>query len=144
MEKTDFIEIDLDRRRRLALPLGSLKRAQVEINKARQRDGLEPHSIFWVIQETLRALERQELDVEVLLILIWAALIYDDPGLTLAQAEAMNIRLFDCTDKLVKCINIWLHSPAPAADQAEDDTASPPLPQSTGSISGPSAASTSG
>jgi hypothetical protein len=137
-----LIPIVLDKPRNLALPMGALKRAQTEINAVRKSRGLEPHSIFWIVSNLVETVDRAELDVEIVIVLLWAALTHEDAEITVAQVEAMPIQIMECMQKLVECISAWMR--APSAPSQEVGDAALPLPLSNGSMSGLPAASTSG
>lgn len=138
-----FVDIELDRPRQMALPLGALEDAERELNKLRAAEGLEPIAIFKAVDEQIAATQASgAVSARVMFILLWASLLHEDPALTLAQVKAMPINAMYCATKVFECVRHWMQAPADEVDDAEPAPASQEK-KLNGSISGPLAASTS-
>jgi len=75
------IEVELDRPRKLLLTLEALKRAQTELNRERQND--PPKAIFRMMSEEME--KGVDIGVDFCEVMLWAAMLYDDPGITIDQ-----------------------------------------------------------
>ena len=87
-----LVDIVLDKPRKMLFTLLGLNRAQREINKLRG----DSVSIFKRIDEFIQCLLADDgnLPVDLIVVLIWASLLHEDPELTLEQADRM------CTSNL--------------------------------------------
>lgn len=142
MNNCEFIPIDLDKPRRMALPLGSLRQAQRELNKIRAAEGLPAVSIFAAVDEQIKAAKTTGgVDPNVLIVLLWASLLRDDPELTLAQVEAIDANSMYVSRKVFACVSEWMQTRSDAPEVADDGN--PPLEHLNGSTSGPVAGSSS-
>jgi len=81
MRISEPIEIELDRPRKLLLTIQALKRAQTELNRERQTD--PPKPIFRIMSEEME--KGVDIGVDFCEVMIWAAMLYDDPDITIDQ-----------------------------------------------------------
>ena len=75
MREAEFIDITLDRPRKMALPLGALRRAEREFNRQRALDGKPETSIFRIAgdQMTLLAVDGS-ISIDLVVVMLWASL----------------------------------------------------------------------
>lgn len=117
------VEIELDRKRFLDLDMAALWAAEKELSKQRG----QRVSVFRVIQEevaggsTLEALPN--LSVELILVLFWAALLRNDPEITLDQAGRLARNIGLVMRKTVEIVNRVFTAALDVDEQEEEPQA---------------------
>lgn len=132
------VEIELDKKRSMILTMGALMAAEREINKLR---ALEPkRSVFHLIDQEIRGVKELDISADLMLVLLWASLLHEEPTLTVDAVGAMATDLRDVMVKVLQLIhNTFLsdESAEIAGDEAEKKTKA----RQTGRPSGASPAS---
>ena len=101
MRVVEPIEVDLDKKRHLLLTLGGLKRAQIELNKARGTS----KSVYRVISEEMSKFDSGDLFGEDFCeAILWAALLHEDKSLTLDQVGDLPWNLREIPQLIVRLI----------------------------------------
>ena len=127
------VYIKLDRRRAIVLDMEALARAERELNKQRRDDGLFNISIFKVINDQVSGMSEMNIDVQVILILLWAGLLREDPALRLDAVGAMVRSPYRATGAVLKAIENYFRQETEDSDSEEGDGDKVPLDPSTGS-----------
>jgi hypothetical protein len=135
------IILEIDKPRQMTLPLGSLRRAERELNKLRAAKGLPLASIFQQIDEKFIKSNVVGIDLDLVITLLWASFLKDDPDIKVEDVERLDLPLMPAIEKLLACIQAWLLS-GPKS-QMEVGEADRPLALQNGSTSGPVAEPTS-
>jgi hypothetical protein len=124
----------LDRERDLVLGMFSLMRAERLINRQRREDGLDPISIFRVIDEAMAGVRDINVSAQFVLVMLWACLSEEDPNLTLSDVSKMIDKPLRVTAKIFEVIKAYFAT----NDETEAGEADRPLAERhNGTISGP-------
>ena len=136
MRAIESVEIDLGGRKRpLYFTHRVLRRAEVELNKSRMREGwTERVAIETAINRAIRTNFPHDLTE----ILLWAGLVDDDPSLRPDTIGDVITDRLDVVKKLIEAVTNCYPRPEPDAAPEVGDTAAP---FSNGSTSGASDAS---
>jgi hypothetical protein len=140
----ELIPIELDKPRTMALPLPALWKAQKQLDKLRADAGQPIESIFQLIVEKFVRSSVLGVDLDLLMVLLWASLIHEDRELTFEQVTEFQPPIGEVFEKLILCAGAWLARERKPGEATEVGDATPPLPTMNGGlVSGPAAESTS-
>ena len=102
MRIVEPIEVELDKKRRLLLTVGGLKQAERELNRSRN---LQPRkAIFRIMMEELPQVEQGDFGIDFCEAILWAAMLHEDPEITLEQVGNLPWNLRDVPALVVRLI----------------------------------------
>jgi len=102
MRVIEEIYVTLDKPRRLLLTVGGLKAAERELNKSRN---LQPRkAIFRIMMEELPRAEEGDVGMDFCEAILWAAMLHEDPDLTLDQVGNLPWVMRDILPLVIRLI----------------------------------------
>lgn len=134
MKSIESVEIILDRPRVMLINMAALLRAEREINKQRREDGLEPVSIFELINHALRGVSDLKISAQFVSVMLWASLLHEDPALTYDHACSLIGEPIPSIGKVFAAINAYFSEPTPGQEVSVNAS---PLDRPNGLASGP-------